>query len=170
MGDYASKFDYYRTPRLRAIPALADLNCDRKDRHSDFGSHRKKMMAEVEETPGYNESILFEPGLLTVPQNPWITRDPKLRIFLRDQLDSIGDLKSARIQLVTHHFEVVFLNSDPASLANQLLGDSKQIDNLLIPNPKYDHDTRAAVLAKVSKKKRKYVSVDSVMSRNSTAA
>ncbi|KAE9225425.1 hypothetical protein PF002_g14410 [Phytophthora fragariae] len=60
-------FDYYRTQELRAIPELADMYRDRKDRHSDFDNHRKKMMAEVEKSPGYSDRIWFEPGLWVVP-------------------------------------------------------------------------------------------------------
>ncbi|KAE8896617.1 hypothetical protein PF003_g19496 [Phytophthora fragariae] len=75
-------FDCYRTQELRVIPELADNFRDRKDRHSDFDNHRKKMMAEVEKTPGYSDWIWFEPGLWVVPHNPcyWITRDPELQI------------------------------------------------------------------------------------------
>ncbi|KAE9006150.1 hypothetical protein PR001_g17272 [Phytophthora rubi] len=111
-------FDYYRTQELRAIPELADMYRDRKDRHSDFDNHCKKMMAE-------------------------------------DQLVSVDDLEPARTQWVTRQSEDVFLKLAPALLRNQLLSETEQLDNLLLPSSKYDQDTLAAVLAAVSKKKRK---------------
>ncbi|KAE9294476.1 hypothetical protein PR003_g24250 [Phytophthora rubi] len=88
---------------LGAIPELADMYRDRKDRHSDFDNHRKKMIAEVEKTPGYSNWIWFEPGLWVVPQNScyWITRDPELHISLQDQLATVDDLEPARTQWVT---------------------------------------------------------------------
>ncbi|KAE8953217.1 hypothetical protein PR001_g32968, partial [Phytophthora rubi] len=42
-----------------------------------------------------------------------------------------------------------------ALLRNQLLSETEQLDNLLLPSSKYDEDTLAAVLAAVSKKKKK---------------
>ncbi|KAE9166912.1 hypothetical protein PF004_g29001 [Phytophthora fragariae] len=150
-------FDYYRTQELRAIPELADMYRDRKDRHSDFDNHRKKMMAEVQKSPGYSDRIWFEPGLWVVPQNPcyWITGDAELQISLQDQLVSVDDLEPARTQWVTRQSEDVFLKLAPALLRNQLLSETEQLDNLLLPSSKYDEDTLAAVLAAVSKKKRK---------------
>ncbi|KAE9203541.1 hypothetical protein PF002_g20896 [Phytophthora fragariae] len=150
-------FDYYRTQELLVIPELAGMYRDRKDRHSDFGNHRKKMMAEVEKSPGYSDRIWFEPGPWVVPQNPcyWITRDPELQISLQDQLVSVDDLEPARTQWVTRQSEDVFLKMAPALLRNQLLSETEQLDNLLLPSSKYDEDTLAAVLAAVSKKKRK---------------
>ncbi|KAE9178602.1 hypothetical protein PF002_g26756 [Phytophthora fragariae] len=81
-------FDYYRTQELLAILELADMYRDRKDRHSDFDNHRKKMMAEVEKSPGYSDQICFEPGLWVVPQNPcyWITRALSSRSLYRINL------------------------------------------------------------------------------------
>ncbi|KAE8979175.1 hypothetical protein PR001_g24627 [Phytophthora rubi] len=151
-------FDYYRTQELRAIPELADMYRDRKDRHSDFDNHRKKMMAEVEKSPGYSDRIWFEPGLWVVPQNPcyWITRDPELQISLQDQLVSVDDLEPARTQWATRQSEDVFLRLVPALLRNQLLSETEQLDNLLLPSPKYDQDTLVAVLAEVSKKKKSF--------------
>ncbi|KAE8977833.1 hypothetical protein PR003_g26239 [Phytophthora rubi] len=113
-------FDYYATPELRAIPELSDMYRDRKDRHSDFDTHRKKMMAEVEKTPGYSDRIWFEPGLWVVPQNPcyWITRDPELQISLQDQLATVDDLEPARTQWVSRHSEDAFLMLAPALLRN----------------------------------------------------
>ncbi|KAE8960754.1 hypothetical protein PR002_g30110 [Phytophthora rubi] len=150
-------FDYHRTQELRAIPELADMYRDRKYRHSDFDNHRKRMMAEVEKTPGYNDRIWFEPGLWVVPQNPcyWITRDPELQISLQDQLATVDDLEPARTQWVTRQSEDAFLKLAPALLRNQLLSETEQLDNLLLPSSKYDEDTLAAVLAAVSKRKRK---------------
>ncbi|KAE8999466.1 hypothetical protein PR003_g20238 [Phytophthora rubi] len=149
-------FDYYATPKLRAIPELSDMYRDRKDRHSDFDTHRKKMMAEMQKTPGYSDRIWFEPGLWVVPQNPcyWITRDPEHQISLQDQLATIDDLEPARTQWVTRQSEDAFLKLAPALLRNQLLSETLQLDNLLLPSSKYDEDTLAAVLAAVSKKKR----------------
>ncbi|KAE9354891.1 hypothetical protein PF008_g4319 [Phytophthora fragariae] len=150
-------FDYYSTPELRVIPKLEDLYRDRKDRHSDFDTHRKKMMAEVKKTPGYNDRIWYEPGLWVVPQNPcyWILRDPKLRISLQDQLTTVDELEPSRTQWVTRKSEDAFLNLAPATLSNQLLSDAEQLDNLLIPDPKYDQETLTTVLSEVNKKKKK---------------
>ncbi|KAE9037163.1 hypothetical protein PR001_g7541 [Phytophthora rubi] len=149
--------DYYSTPELRVIPGLEDLYRDRKDRHSDFDTHRKKMMAEVKKTPGYNDRIWYEPGLWVVPQNQcyWILRDPKLRISLQDQLTTVDELEPSRTQWVTRKSEDAFLNLAPATLSNQLLSDAEQLDNLLIPDPKYDQETLTAVLSEVNKKKKK---------------
>ncbi|KAE9034201.1 hypothetical protein PR001_g9838 [Phytophthora rubi] len=109
-------FNYYSTPELRVIPGLADLY---RDRQSDFDTHRKKMMAEVEKTPGYSDRIWYEPGLWVVPQNPcyWILRDPKLRISLQDQLTTVDELEPSRTQWVTLESEDAFLSLAPATLS-----------------------------------------------------
>ncbi|GMF48829.1 unnamed protein product [Phytophthora fragariaefolia] len=61
----------------------------------------------------------------------------------------------ARTQWVTRRSEDAFLKLTPAPLRIQLQGDVEQLANLLHPNPKYDQDSLVAVLAEVSKKKRK---------------
>ncbi|GMF36174.1 unnamed protein product [Phytophthora fragariaefolia] len=123
-------FDYYRTPQLQATPELADMYRDRKDRHADFDSYRKKLVDEVEKTPGYSDRIWFEPGFLMIPQNPcyWITRDPKLQISLQDQLATVDDLEPARTQWVTRRSEDAFLKLTPDPFRNQLLSDVEQLE------------------------------------------
>ncbi|KAE8877320.1 hypothetical protein PF003_g38562 [Phytophthora fragariae] len=99
-------FDYYATPKLRAIPELSDMYRDRKDRHSDFDTHRKKMMAEVQKTPGYSDRIWFEPGLWVVPQNKAKRSEAQTKIWqeLSERLKkgfAVGDavwLYLARVQ------------------------------------------------------------------------
>ncbi|KAE9270289.1 hypothetical protein PR003_g30877 [Phytophthora rubi] len=84
--------------------------------------------------------------------------EPQASTYLVDTLprdDSMKETNRTSRSESTCDEHLTFLKRAPALLRNQLLSETEQLDNLLLPSSKYDEGTLAAVLAAVSKKKRK---------------